>query len=172
MGFRSVSHDKAIDNSVAAIDGYLLHTEQPAKKIVGNQRHYKKFGINIQAACDHQSVFTYFALAGPSASNDKVAIEQCSLGKLIDSLPEGFCAIGDAAYDPTERLTPIFYGVSRETPLYDNFIFFASQLQIRIEMAFGLMQMKWRLLLRPQQVSRNTPSLVVAISRLHNFVVM
>ena len=39
-------------------------------------------------------------------------------------------------------------------------------------MAFGLMQMKWRLLLRPQQVSRNTPSLVVAISRLHNFVVM
>ena len=177
MGFRSISHDEAIDNCVAAIDGYLLHTEQPAKRIVGNQRqyysgHYKKFGINIQAACDHQSVFTYFALAGPGASNDKVAIEQCSLGKLIDNLPEGFCAIGDAAYDPTERLTPIFYGVSQETPLYDNFNFFASQLRIRIEMAFGLMQMKWRLLLCPQQVTRNTPSFAVAISRLHNFVVM
>ena len=65
MGFRSISHDEVIDNCVAAIDGYLLHTEQPAKRIVGNQRqyysgHYKKFGINIQAACDHQSVFTYF----------------------------------------------------------------------------------------------------------------
>ena len=176
LGFRSISYDDAIVNCVAVLDGYLLHVEQPRKKLVGNQRvfysgHYKKFGINIQAACDLNSRFIYFALAGPGSQNDKVAIEQCTLGSLIDNLPNGYVAIGDAAYHPTERLAPIFYGVNRDEPLYDNFNFFASQLRIRIEMAFGLMQMKWRFLQQPRQVTRNLPNIVMAIARLHNYVV-
>ena len=176
LGFRSISFDEAIINCVAVVDGYLLHIEQPSKRMAGNQRqyysgHYKKFGINVQAACDHNSQFIYFALAGPGSQNDKVAIDQCSLGPLIDTLPEGYCAIGDAAYYPTERLAPIYYGVNRDDPLHDNFNFFASQLRIRIEMAFGLMQMKWRFLQQARQPTKNLPMYVMAIARLHNFVV-
>ena len=175
LAFRSISFDEAIVNCVGAIDGYLLHTEQPRKKLVGNQRqyysgHYKKFGINIQAACDHECKFTYFALAGPGSMNDKVAVNECSLGTLISRLPQCFCVIGDAAYEPTERLTPIFYGVTKEEPLYDNFNFFASQLRIRIEMTFGLMQMKWRFLLQARQATRRLPTYVMAIALLHNYV--
>ena len=176
LGFRSISFDEAIVNCVAAVDGYLLHIEQPSKKIAGNQRqyysgHYKKFGINVQAACDHNSMFVYFALAGPGSQNDKVAIDQCSLGPAIDNLPDGYCAIGDAAYHPTERMVPIFYGVNRDDPLHDNFNFFASQLRIRIEMAFGLMQMKWRFLQQARQPTKNLRTRVMAIARLHNYVV-
>ena len=100
-----------------------------------------------------------------------MAIDQCSLGPLIDTLPEGYCAIGDAAYYPTERLAPIYYGVNRDDPLHDNFNFFASQLRIRIEMAFGLMQMKWRFLQQARQPTKNLPMYVMAIARLHNYVV-
>ena len=58
--FDEMSFGKAIGNCICVFDGYLLHTEQPRKKMVGNQRqyysgHYCKFSVNIQAACDHNS---------------------------------------------------------------------------------------------------------------------
>ena len=79
--------------------------------------------------------------------------------------------IGDVAYEPTDHLTPIFYGVNRSDPLHDNFNYFALQLRIRIEMAFGLMQMKWHYLLQPWQVTTNLPQYIIGIAFLHNFVV-
>ena len=47
--------------------------------------------------------------------------------------------IGDCAYKPTEHLVPIFGGDLALRKENDNFNFYASQLRIRIEMAFGLM---------------------------------
>ena len=152
--FEEISFGETIGNCICVFDGYLLHKEQPRKKMVGNQRqyysgHYCKFGVNIQAACDHNSRFLYFALAGPGSMNDKTAIHHCALGRYIECLPSGYAAIGDVAYEPTEHLTPIFYGVNQPDPLHDNFNYFTSQLRIHIEMAFGLMQMKWCYLLQP-----------------------
>ena len=176
IGFESISFGQAIINCVAAIDGYLLHTNMPSKRLVGNQRqfysgHYCKFGFNIQAACDHNGKFLYFAIVGPGNMNDRVAFYECDLASMVDNLPPGYCVIGDAAYDPSEHVTPIYYGVNHTEPFFDNFNYFASQLRIRVEMAFGLMQMKWRYLQRPSQVTRWLPVYVMAIARLHNFVV-
>ena len=54
----------------------------------------------------------------------------------------------------------------------DNFNFFASQLRIRIEMAFGLMVKKWAILSRPLSLKmRKIKRLMVAIARLHNFCI-
>lgn len=174
--FKSISYGDAITNCVGVIDGYLLHTKQPRKKDLGNQRqyfsgHYKKFGINIQALCDYKSRFNYFALSGPGSMNNASAIEHCSLQRLVDNIPPGFIVIGDAAYTPSMRMAPIYYGVNREQPLYDNFNFFASQLRIRIEMAFGFMQMKWRILQTPRPISVNLKFYIMTISYLHNFVI-
>ena len=176
--FEEISFGEAIvfGNCICVFDGYLLHTEQPRKKMVGNQRqyysgHYCKFGVNIQAACNHNSQFIYFALAGPGSMNNKTVIRHCALGRYIECLPSGYAAIGDAAYEPTEHLTPIFYGVNQSDPLHDNFNYFASQLCICIEMAFRLMQMKWCYLLQPQQVTTHLPHYIMGIAFLHNFVV-
>lgn len=103
--------------------------------------------------------------------NDATAVDQCALQRLIDSLPSGYVAIGDAAYTASSKLVPIYYGVNREQPLYDNFNYFASQLRIRIEMAFGLMQNKWRILLSPRQVTPNLPYYIMSIAYLHNYVI-
>jgi hypothetical protein len=37
----------------------------------------------------------------------------------------------------------LFVGSQRDDPTQDKFNFFLSQLRIRIEMAFGLLQKKW-----------------------------
>jgi DDE superfamily endonuclease len=52
----------------------------------------------------------------------------------------------------------------------DNFNFFASLLQIRIEMAFDLMTKKWGILQRPLTSSlKNINHIICCVARLHNF---
>lgn len=83
-----------------------------------------------------------------------------------------YVIIADAAYEPSERVVPMFYGIHRADEQCDNYNFYASQCRIRIEMAFGLMQMKWGILWRPMRVKlRNVNFVIMAISRLHNYVI-
>jgi DDE superfamily endonuclease len=146
-GFASISHQKAILNCALVIDGYLLRIRVPNKVEVGNVRsyfsgHYQCYGVNVQAGCDHRSRFVYLAFASPGVTADRYAVRHCRLHALIEGLPFGICAIGDAAYEATEHLVPIDHGVDRLKDKNDDFNFYASQLRIRIEIAFGLMQCK------------------------------
>ena len=73
---------------------------------------------------------------------DREAVYEVALGEMIESLPLSFVTIGDAAYIQTERLCPIFYTDAVKKKQNDNFNYYASQMHIWIEMAFGLLQMK------------------------------
>jgi DDE superfamily endonuclease len=176
-GFRSVSTKEAITNCIGLIDSYLLRIYTPTKAEAVNVRcffsgHYQCYGINIQAICDHNCRFIFFALAAPGSTNNRDAVLETGIPNAIDKVPENFCIIGDAAYEPSERLVPLYYGISRLEPEHDNFNFYASQCRIRIEMAFGLMQMKWGILWRPMRVQlKNLKHITFAIARLHNFVI-
>jgi DDE superfamily endonuclease len=176
-GFRSISFGDAIWNCVGAIDGYLLKIYTPHKKEVGNVRkffsgHYQCHGINIQAVCDHNCRFIYMSTNSPGSTNDREAYKQTSVEKLLSNIPPQYVIIGDAAYQPTERVIPLYYGVSRKEEDCDNFNFFGSQLRIRIEMSFGLMQMKWAVLQKPLRIKmKNIKYVMMAIARLHNFCI-
>jgi hypothetical protein len=79
-GFISVSTNRCIRNCVAAINGYLLAINAPAKKEGLNVRsffsgHYQRYGVNIQAACDHHSQFLFVAVAGPGQMGDRMACD-------------------------------------------------------------------------------------------------
>jgi hypothetical protein len=103
---------------------------------------------------------------------DRKALTQVSLGRLVEQLPGMYCVIGDCAYTPTEHMVPIFRGANALLLRNDNFNFFASQLRIRIEMAFGLMVKKWGILARPLTIKlKNIKRLVIAIAKLHNFCI-
>jgi len=113
LGFKSISYKNAINCCVSVVDGYLLEITTPEKNEVGNVRsyysgHYKCYGANIQAACDHQCRFTYIAVAGPGVMGDREALHECSLYDLIENLPLGFVVISDNAYKPTEHNCPIY----------------------------------------------------------------
>lgn len=104
--------------------------------------------------------------------SDRDAINESGLGELVNNLPGMYCAIGDCAYVATEHLVPIFGGAQALIARNDNFNFFASQLRIRIEMAFGLMVKKWGLLQRPLTHSlKNIKYIVCTIGILHNFCI-
>lgn len=176
-GFAGISFGDAITNCVSVHDGYLLEIITPSSDAVGNVRtyfsgHYQCYGINVQASCDSKCRFTYIAVAGPGVMADRDAIDQCSLGAKISNLPFPYVSIGDAAYTVSEKLVAIFFGHRRTQARYDNFNFFASQLRIRIEMAFGLMTAKWGILKQPLRIKvTKIWKLVVAIARLHNFCI-
>lgn len=176
-GFESISSEGAIRNCVSVVDGYLLAIMTPSADDVGNVRsffsgHYQKYGVNVQAACDHLCRFTFIGIAGPGVMADRDAIKQVELWKLIEKLPLGYVSIGDPAYEATERMAPLFYGESLKIPKYDAFTYFGSQCRIRIEMALGGKQGKWAILEKPLRIDPDRLKLlVVAIGRLHNFCI-
>jgi DDE superfamily endonuclease len=62
------------------------HTHTQKQDLVGNDRsyysgHYKQYGNNVQACCDHLSRFTYIAVAGPGVMNDNQAINEVDIGR-------------------------------------------------------------------------------------------
>ncbi len=174
-GFETISTQGCIWNCVSVIDGYLLQIQTPSKNEVKNVKsffsgHYQTHGLNIQAACDHHCRFTFLGVAGPGVMGDRDAINMVKLGSLVEGLPGLYCVIGDCAYTPSEHLVPIYRGGMAQQN--DNFNFFASQLRIRIEMAFGLMVKKWGILARPLSIKMiKMKRLMVAIARLHNFCI-
>ena len=175
--FEKKSYNGVISNCVGALDGYLLQIETPHKKHARNVRsyfsgHYQRYGVNIQACCDAHCRFTFLGIGGPGVTKDRTAIRDCGLYDFVENLPQGYVCISDCAYQATEKLIPIFGGDLALKKENDNFNFFASQLRIRIEMAFGLMTRKWGILHRP--LSIRLPSikhLICCIARLHNFCI-
>ena len=128
--------------------------------------------MNVQAACDHHCRFQFIGVAGPGVMGDRQALFEVELGDMIEQLPGMFFVVGDAAYTPTEHLLPILGGEQAKIEKHDNYNFFASQLRIRIEMAFGLMVKKWGILQRPLVCDiGNAKHIICAIARLHNFVI-
>ena len=175
--FEAISYGNVITNCVGVLDGYLLPIVTPRKSHAKNVRsyfsgHYQKYGINIQACSDAHNRFTFLGIGGPGVTKDRVAIKESGLHELVERLPPGYICIGDCAYQPTEKLVPIFGGDLALQKDNDNFNFFASQLRIRIEMAFGLMTRKWGILQRPLSNSlRSIKHIICCIARLHNFCI-
>jgi hypothetical protein len=175
--FENISHRGVIKICAGVLDGFLLAIITPRKLHAKNVRsyfsgHYQKYGINIQACCDAHCRFTFLGIGGPGVTKDRTAVKESGLLEKIESLPAGYICIGDCAYQPSESLVPIFGGDLALKRDNDNFNFFASQLRIRIEMAFGLMTRKWGILQRPLTNSLlSIKHIICCIARLHNFCI-
>jgi DDE superfamily endonuclease len=181
-GFKAVSTGNAIETCVGCIDGFLLQIITPRKKEVNNVRsyysgHYRTSGINVQAVCDADCRFLYFALCGPGSCSDSRAItvrkEGCqSLSEVIESIPSIYCIIGDAAYPTSEKLVSLYSGADRLVPMNDDFNYYASQCRIRIEMAFGIFTQKFAIFQRElKNQMRMVKLLALGASRLHNYCI-
>ena len=176
-GFESLSYRAILKNVIGVLDGYLLHIVTPRKKRKRNVRsyfsgHYQMYGINIQACCDANGKFIFLGIGGPGVIKDREAIKESGLSDKVESLPQGYVVIGDCAYQATEKLVPIFGGNLALLPANDNFNYYASQLRIRIEMAFGLMTRKWGILQRPlSNPPEHIKHIILCVARLHNFCI-
>jgi DDE superfamily endonuclease len=175
--WKELSSSGVINGCVACMDGLLLRIQTPSSKETGNVKayfsgHYQDYGINVQAACDSRCRFVFVQLAAPGGVNDIAAFRKSHLRQMIDNLPLGYYVIGDNAYVCSEHILTPFPGSQKTDPKKDAYNFYLSQLRIRIEMAFGRLVNKWRILKRPLQTRlKNTGRLFLCATRLHNFCI-
>ena len=176
-GFTSISTNHALHEGVAVLDGYHLQTITPLKKEVHHVQsdfssHYQTYGVNIQAACNHNCQFLFIGIAGPGIMGDQQAVVECGLSKLVESTSRLLYCIGDCAYTLTEKLLPIYGSEQVAKGRDDNYNYYTSQLHIHNEMAFGLMVKRWSILQRPITISiHNINHLICSIGVLHNYCI-
>jgi hypothetical protein len=99
--------------------------------------------------CDIRWKFLFFGVVAPGKTNDNSAYPLCKVLKnLIENLPAGLDIVVDAAYTLTEKLLIPFTGSQKLDPKRDTFYVHLSQLRIRVDMAFGRLVRKFRILKR------------------------
>jgi DDE superfamily endonuclease len=110
----------------------------------------------------------------PGSTSDCLAFEGMSLFQKLEEglLAPGLCLFGDNAYLNTSYMAmPYTGGVAGSKDAYN---FYHSQLQIKIECAFGMLTHQWSMLRSalPMNISlRRSVTLVVALAKLHNFCI-
>ena len=112
-GFSSISTNRVMTECVVVLNGYHMEIATPPKKEVHNVKsyfsgHYQTYGINVQAACDHNCHFLFIGVGGPGIMGDREAVKESGLYDLVKKLPGLLYCIGDCAYTPTEHLIPIY----------------------------------------------------------------
>ena len=86
-------------------------------------------------------------MCAPGSTYDNVAFDHAKdLKELINSLPRGLYVVADAAYTLSESVLVPFTGAHWLNSANDAFNFYLSQLRIRVEMAFGRLVNKFRIL--------------------------
>ncbi|KAL3771896.1 hypothetical protein ACHAWO_010423 [Cyclotella atomus] len=178
-GFRRRSFHDTMSGTVGALDGFFQRCNRPTMKETNNvvayySGHYESYGVNCLAAVKADLQFIYFGVISPGSTNDITSYTMASaLRQIIDSLPLGLYFLGDAAFPLGEKLLTPFVGTHRHSnPYHDSFNFYLSQLRIRVEMAFGRMVNKFRILSGKVHGSLDrVPAIFNACARLHNFII-
>lgn len=175
--FTRLSNSGLFKGCIGAIDGWLCPIQVPSRAEVARVRsffsgHYQRYGVNVQACCDHHSRFTAVTCSSPGGSGDAVAYLKWQLSNVVENLPSGLYVVGDNAYTNTNHLLTPFPRPRISSAAHDSYNFHLSQLRIRIEMAFGLLVCKWRVFKAPLEIGfKRVPSTILAACILHNWCI-
>jgi DDE superfamily endonuclease len=182
-GFKRVSRG-IFDCCAGAIDGILIWLEKPsgihcelsecgAKKFFCGRK--KKFGLNMQATCDHEKRFLDICLKHPASTSDYLSFCTSPFFMRLETvgfLKPGLCIFGDNAYMSTTYMATPYKGVKSGPK--DAYNYFHSNCRITIECAFGMLVHRWGILCKPMSakltVSKVT-AMVRCLCRLHNFCI-
>jgi hypothetical protein len=170
--------DASFHGCVLMMDGFLSSRIKPGDNECSTPADYfsghkKTHGLNVQALCDHSLRFRYVCVAAPGKTNDHKAFERCTaLQTWLASLPSTYFVVGDNAYPLSNQLLTPFKGRQKLDVYNSSYNFYLSQLRIRVEMAFGRMTTKFRIMRHKMTCSLSTQSKIIhAVTRLHNFVI-
>jgi hypothetical protein len=163
---------------VLMVDGFLSPRQKPGDDEVKNPAdfysgHKKTHGLNVQAVCDHTLRFRYVCIAAPGKTNDHKAFDRCKAFQTwLRTLPKDYFIVADNAYPSSNKILVPFKGSQRHHLYNSSYNFYLSQLRIRIEMAFGRMTTKFRIMRSKMTCSLKMQSRIIkAVTRLHNFVI-
>lgn len=183
-GFQKMS-GAGFNQVVGAIDGLLIWILKPSAceckklKVAGNATfrcHRKdKYGMNLQAICDHRLKFIWADIQWPGATSDYMAWVTSDLHHDMEDsstniLLPGMTIIGDNAYVKKPYMAVPFKG--RQDGHKDGYNFYLSQLRITIERCFGVFVHRWSVLRGPLAVPlKKVGPFVKCLMRLHNYCI-
>ncbi|KAL7501923.1 hypothetical protein ACHAXN_000076, partial [Cyclotella atomus] len=178
-GFAQRSTHRVMSGCVGAFDGFFQRSNKPTKKEVTNiisyyNGHYESYGVNNLALVKADLQFMYFAVVSPGSTNDFSSYHHANgLKDIADSLPLGLYFVADAAFPLSEHVLIPFFGSQRfASAANDSLNYYLSQMRIRVEMAFGRMVNKFRILSGKIVGSLERVSkILMACARLHNFII-
>eukprot|EP00918_Siedleckia_nematoides_P085183 GHVU01187287.1.p1 GENE.GHVU01187287.1~~GHVU01187287.1.p1 ORF type:complete len:354 (-),score=11.33 GHVU01187287.1:366-1427(-) len=177
-GFARRSPLGAINGCIGCIDGLLCKIRVPRKCEVARVKsffsgHYCAYGVNVQGCCDYEARFTSFSCSCAGGTNDAVAFDRWGLNDVLRDIRDVYYVIGDCAYTQTLRVLSIFTKSQlTNRPDRDKFNYYASQLRVTIERAFGMVVNKWRILRSPLECAfHRVPCIIEACFRMHNFCI-
>ena len=130
--------------------------------------------MNCQAVSDVRGRILDLSIGLPGASSDCIAFEGSDLYERLEGglLKNGLVLFGDNAYLNMRYMATPFPNVSSGSK--DDYIFFHSQVRIRVECAFGILVLRWGILRSaiPCNITIvRTIALVSCLARLHNFCI-
>ncbi|CAN0361243.1 unnamed protein product, partial [Laminaria digitata] len=104
LGFRNRSSQDVIRACVSAADGLCVWRRKPTKKEHPAPERFHsghKKGMNMQAICNSDFVFTAVSCNTPCSTNE--AWVSAHFDEAIAALPDPYYVLGDAAYGPSEK---------------------------------------------------------------------
>jgi hypothetical protein len=162
---------RGIPRVVGAIDGSHIPIIAPREWPADYYNRKGYHSILLQGIVDSNSCFWNYDIGWAGSLHDynlfrrSKAFDNCEKGSL-----QGFTIVGDAAYQPrTYMLTPFLgckEGLSRERYFW-NFI--QSSTRMPVECAFGILKLRWSILLKRLDVDTAfAPNLIACCLVLHN----
>jgi hypothetical protein len=148
--FAAKSHGGELNGCIAALDGWLCRIQVPPASETMNKSsyfsgNYQCHGLNVRAACDVACRFIFVSIRCPGGTGDSKAFYGTRLATFLQEIPAGYYIVADNAYTLSATLLIPYSGNDKTYPAKDVFNFYLSQLQIKIEQAFGMMVNKWRI---------------------------
>eukprot|EP00918_Siedleckia_nematoides_P007424 GHVU01016117.1.p2 GENE.GHVU01016117.1~~GHVU01016117.1.p2 ORF type:complete len:467 (-),score=65.38 GHVU01016117.1:2146-3546(-) len=174
--FASLCDGNVLATCVAALDGWLCEIIAPPITKVANpdsyySGRYSCYGVGVHLAGNAYCQVTAASVLVPGATNDAAAYQMWRLKQRIDTLPEGFIVVADAAYPVGPHVMTPFTRkqLSRERRTF-NFV--VSQCRIRAEMLIGMVTQRWRIFKQASQLDlQNLSKVIDTCFRLHNYVI-
>lgn len=168
---------RGFPNVIGALDGSYIKIRAPQVDPVSYICRKQYHAIHLLAVCNAKCLFTYCHAGDVGSVHDSRVLKNCSLGRhIVDNeyFPNNSHIIADAAYTIHPHIMVPFRDNGHLTARQQNFNFCLSSTRMAIERAFGLLKVRFRILLDclPLTDMKKIPQVIIACCVLHNICML
>nr|CAI5854214.1 unnamed protein product [Callosobruchus analis] len=160
-------------NVIGAIDGTHIIRRKPKTDSESYINRKGCYSVNLQAVCNSQCIFIHCFAGFPGAVHDARIFRNSPVNDFLNDpsyFPENSHIIGDAAYPLHQNLLVPFRNNGHLTVRQRNYNYCLSSTRMCIERSFGLLKVRFRILLDclPLADMKHIPQFIIACTVLHN----
>jgi len=169
---------KGFPGVIGAVDGSFIQIRAPKKDTASYICRKNYPAIHLQAVCDARSLFTHCFVGYAGSVHDARVFRNSPLADFIQRPNEYFPLnshlIGDAAYILHPHVIVPFRDNGHLTARQKNFNYCLSSTRMAIERAFGLLKVRFRILLDCLPLTNVTkiPQFIMACCVMHNICIL